>query len=180
MFKSKKIFNLSITALFVAVISVCGILAFPSPSGVAFTLQTFAIVLCGCVLGVKGAVAATFTYIILGAVGLPVFSGFAGGVQVLFGASGGFLIGFLPLSLFCGLAKKVGKPFIKIPICLLGIILCHIFGVVQFSYIYNVGFFEAILSVSLPFIVKDIISAVLGVFVSVYINKIIRSAGEFS
>ena len=69
-----------ITAMFAAVIAVLAQIAFPLPSGVPVTLQTFAVALTGVVLGAKLGTISTFIYILLGAVGVPVFSGLNGGL----------------------------------------------------------------------------------------------------
>ena len=92
-----------IVGMFAAVIAVLAQIAFPLPSGVPVTLQTFAVVLTGVVLGARLGTAATFVYILLGAVGVPVFSGLGGGLGVIVGKTGGFIWGFLFLSLFLSL-----------------------------------------------------------------------------
>ena len=73
-----------LAALFTAVIAVLSQTAIPTPFDVPLTLQTFAVALCGYTLGIKWGVASVAAYILLGAVGVPVFSGFKGGAQVLF------------------------------------------------------------------------------------------------
>ena len=88
-------------ALFTAVICILSICQIPLPSGVPITLQTFALALCGYVIGAKlGAISATL-YLLLGLIGLPVYAGMAAGPGVLFGPTGGFIFGFIFLSLFC-------------------------------------------------------------------------------
>ena len=88
-------------ALFTAVICILSIWQIPLPSGVPITLQTFALALCGYVIGAKlGAISATL-YLLLGLIGLPVYAGMAAGPGVLFGPTGGFIFGFIFLSLFC-------------------------------------------------------------------------------
>ena len=76
-------------ALFTAVICILSIWQIPLPSGVPITLQTFALALCGYVIGAKlGAISATL-YLLLGLIGLPVYAGMAAGPGVLFGPKGG-------------------------------------------------------------------------------------------
>ena len=88
-------------ALFTAVICILSIWQIPLPSGVPITLQTFALALCGYVIGAKlGAISATL-YLLLGLIGLPVYAGMAAGPGVLCGPTGGFIFGFIFLSLFC-------------------------------------------------------------------------------
>lgn len=86
--------------------SVLSILTIPMPTGVPVTLQTFAMALCGYVLGTKRGTASTVLYILLGTVGVPVFAGMTGGPSWLAGYSGGFIWGFIFLTLFCAIGMK--------------------------------------------------------------------------
>ena len=84
--------NLSRVALFAALMAICSWISIPAP--VPFTLQTFAVFLAPGLLGGKMGTIAVGTYLLLGAVGLPVFAGFSGGIGALLGATGGYLLGF--------------------------------------------------------------------------------------
>ena len=112
----KRTLRLITAALFTAITAVLSQTAIPTPFDVPLTLQTFAVALCGYVLGVKWGLASIAAYILLGTVGVPVFSGFRGGVQVLFGATGGFIFGFLFLTGLCGACNMpyLGQPAIRI------------------------------------------------------------------
>ena len=79
--------------MFAAVLGVLSVLTIPMPSGVPLTLQTFAMALCGYTLGAKRGTAAVALYLLLGAVGVPVFAGMTGGVSRFVGPTGGFLWG---------------------------------------------------------------------------------------
>ena len=121
-----------ITGMFAAVIAVLAQVALPMPSGVPVTLQTFAIALTGVVLGAKLGMAAAGVYILLGAVGVPVFSGFAGGLGILFGKSGGFIWGFLFLALLCGLGCQIKNKVVGWGLGIVGLAVCHLLGIFQF------------------------------------------------
>lgn len=136
--------------LFTALLAVLSQLSIPLPSGVPITLQTFAVALCGFVLGTKFGLWAVLVYLLLGAVGLPVFAGFAGGMGVVFGVTGGFLFGFLALCGLCGTKKA--------PLAALGLVLCHLCGVTQFSLVSATPFWRSVALVSLPYLVKDALS----------------------
>ena len=155
--KHKKIV---LSALFTAIIAVISQASVLIPSGVPVTLQVFAIALCGYVLGTKWSIFAVLTYILAGAVGLPVFSGFRGGIQQLFSATGGFIAGFVILAALCGLSANSGR-ITSVLSGLFGLLLCHFVGILQFSLISGVGFFEGFLVASLPFLIKDIVLVVL-------------------
>ena len=92
--------------MFTAVLAVLSILQIPMPTGVPITLQTFAMALCGYVLGWQSGVAATLLYIVLGTVGVPIFAGMSAGPGVLFGYTGGFIFGFIFLTLLCGISVR--------------------------------------------------------------------------
>ncbi len=149
--------DITLSALFTAVIVVISQISFMLPIGVPITLQTFAIALCGYILGAKLSVVAVVTYIFTGMVGLPVFSGFRGGVQHLTGPTGGFIIGFIVLGLMCGISNNLKGNVLRFLLGFSGLLLCHIIGIIQFSVLSNIGFGEAFITVSFPFIIKDIL-----------------------
>jgi len=99
----KNTVSLIFCALFTAIISVCAQILIPTPF-FPITLQTFGIALCGYTLGVKNSSLSVLAYIILGVLGAPIFSGFCGGFHHLTDPGGGFVVGFLPLTIFCGLS----------------------------------------------------------------------------
>ena len=74
--------QLALTGMFAAVATITSLISIPMPSGVALTLQTFGMAFIGYILGTSG-IWAVLVWILLGAVGLPVFSGFRGGLEVL-------------------------------------------------------------------------------------------------
>jgi len=92
-------------ALCVALMAVCAWMTIPSP--VPFTMQSFAVFFALGLLGGRRGSLCILAYILLGAVGVPVFSGFRGGVGVLLGSSGGFLIGFLAAGLVYSLLTRL-------------------------------------------------------------------------
>ena len=103
--------DLTLTALFAALL--CVISPFAVSIGpISITLATFGAYLSGAALGAKRASVAVAIYLMLGFVGLPVFSGFSGGIQKLFSATGGYLVGYIPCAAMTGLfADKFKKPW---------------------------------------------------------------------
>ena len=95
--------------MFAAVLAVLSQISIPMPSGVPVTLQTFAVALTGFILGWKYGAISVGIYILLGTVGVPVFSNFSGGLGALFGKTGGFIWGFLFLAGFCGVSHITKK-----------------------------------------------------------------------
>lgn len=152
--------DLARTGLFAALIIVCTHLSIPLPSGVPLTLQTFAVALGGFLLGPVYGTLAVAVYLLLGAAGLPVFSGFTGGIGRLVGPTGGFLWGFLLLAVGCGLGRDRTLPLRLLP-GVAGLLLCHLLGALWYAYTAGLTFPAAALAVSLPFLPKDLASLVL-------------------
>ncbi len=171
--KRKNTFNICLCAVCVVFIAAGALASFPL-FGSKFTLQTLAVCVVGYLLGAKWGTACTAVYIILGLIGVPVFAGFHSGPAVLFGNTGGFIFGFIPLALLCGLAyNKSAKT--KLLFGFSGVIICHIAGVLQFSFIYKQGLISAILLSCLPFLLKDLLSVAAAVFISQKYKNIFNS-----
>lgn len=157
--------------MFAALLSILSQLAIPMPSGLPITLQTFAIAFTGVVLNWKLALSSTTVYILMGAVGVPVFANFTGGIQILFHYSGGFIWGFLFLTSFCGIAASMKNKIAANMLAMLGLLICHILGILQFGFVMNMGFIESAVIASLPYLVKDIISVILAYFIGQQVRK---------
>lgn len=152
-----------------AVICVISLISIPLPSGIPLTLQTFAVALCGYLLGIKHGLISLSVYLALGAVGLPVFSHAQGGLQVLIGGpTGGFLFGFIPLVLFCGISVHFTWKRHGVLLCplfgIIGLLLCHLCGTAQYASITETPFLVSFCAVSLPFLFKDVI-LVIGAYI---------------
>ena len=168
--------SIILTGMCTAVLAVMSQISLPLPSGMPVTLQTFAIALTGCILGWKLGTAATLIYIITGVVGVPVFANFSGGMGVLLGYSGGFIFGFIFMAFLCGIAvTQRNKVFTGI-LAIAGLVICHLFGILQFSIIMKMSFLESAVLVSVPFLLKDIISVVMAFVLGNRIRKILKTA----
>ena len=176
-----RIYNLVLSGLFAAITAVLTLITIPMPSGVPITLQTFAVALAGYSLGFARGTISTVVYVALGAVGLPVFAGMQGGVGVIAGPTGGFIFGFILLTACCGGAVRLADmiyrnnrkaatqsiltAIIALVLGIIGLAVCHVLGSLQYAFISNRNFGEAFMLVSLPYIVKDIVSVVGAYFV---------------
>ncbi len=150
-----------------AIISVLAQVAIPV-GPVKMTLQTFAVGLCALTFGWKISLMSAIVYALLGGIGVPVFAGFAGGLSVLFGPSGGFIFGFIPMAFLMGFFKKIP---LKILSCFMGLICCYILGCTQFCLVTGRTFGEAVMLVCVPYVGKDIVSLVIAYFSSLKIKK---------
>lgn len=168
--------HMVLIGMFAAVLAVMSQLSIPMPSGVPATIQVFAVALCGVVLGWKFGPASMLVYILIGAVGAPVFANFGAGLGVIFGKTGGFIIGYPFMAMLCGLSEKV-KPFWqKILFCLAGLFVCHLFGTLQYMFLTGMSFPAAALLMSLPYLLKDGILVVAAAAV----GKTLRTALQAS
>lgn len=161
-----KLKQISLCAIFTSIIAATAWISIPTGFGVNLTFQLFGVCLTAFILGVKSALAATAVYIVLGAAGLPVFSYFTGGFGVLVGITGGFLWGFLFSAILCGVSKNIKHKATKYGLMTLAVLLCHAAGVTQFCIITGNGVWAAFLTVSLPFLLKDLILVFLAEIVS--------------
>lgn len=156
-------------ALMTAVTCVLGPLSIPLPfSPVPISLTNFAIFLAIFVLGMKNGTISFIIYLLLGAVGVPVFSSFRGGLQVLAGPTGGYLIGFIFLALIMGFAldhfnRKLVPTIIGM---IIGMAVCYAFGTVWLAKLLSLSFKEGLMMGVIPYLAGDaakiIIAAIVG------------------
>ena len=130
--------NMALCALFAALMALCAWLAVPV-GGTVFTMQTFGIFLALGLLGGKWGTVSVLVYLLLGAVGLPVFTGFQGGFGVLMGATGGYLTGFLFSGLVYWLVTALGGNKARPAAMILGLLTCYAFGSLWFRFGYLEG-----------------------------------------
>ena len=165
--------QIAYTGMFTAIIAFMSQLAIPMPSGVPATLQTLAIVITGLILGVKAGTVSVGLYITIGAIGLPVFSAFRSGLGTLFGVTGGFIFGFIPFVIMCGLARNLKNKITAVSLCIAGLLLCHLSGIIQFMMVTSTTFTQTALTVSIPYLIKDIVSCILAYIISLQLKRVI-------
>lgn len=163
--------ELVFTAMFAAIVAVLSQISIPLPSGVPVTLQTFAVAIAGYMLGKKWGTASIAVYILLGAAGAPVFTGFKGGFASMLGVTGGFIWGFMPMAFFCGLGSNSKNKPIAIAAGLIGLLLCHLCGTLQWTAIKGGGIVSGFLTVSFPYLLKDSLSVVFACIISDVLKK---------
>ena len=145
--------RICLCGLFAALLCICSWLYVPA-GNMTFTLQTFAALLALGLLGGKWGTVSIIVYLALGAVGLPVFSGFRGRFGMLFGATGGFLWGFLAGGLAYWVAFKLSKSILCSMIVTL--VVCYITGAVWYQIFYLQGSLWAVLATCvLPYLLPD-------------------------
>lgn len=157
------------TALLAALTAVGGIIAVPlGPiSPIPVTLQTMFVLLAGFILGPRGGAFAMGLYMLAGVLGLPVFSGGKAGLAVFMGPTGGFLFGFIPSAVICGLAKA--DPVRPAAVLLLTAVLASavtlLLGALQLAFVLNISFGKAFAVGVLPFLPGGAVKCLAAVFI---------------
>lgn len=159
--KKLSVQDLCLIGVFTAIIIVLGQISIPMPYGVPMTLQTLIIPFAGIILGAKRGTLATLIYVVLGAVGLPIFSRFSGGLSVVFGPTGGFILSFPIMAWMAGKGAEKGKALWVFLGLILGAIVNYLCGMLMFSLITSSTLSAAFLACVLPFIPTGIIKIVL-------------------
>ena len=161
-----KTLDMAYVAMFAAIIAVCSWISIPAT--VPFTLQTFGVFLAVGVLGGKRGTMAVLTYLLLGMIGVPVFSGFAGGIGYMLGSTGGYIVGFIFTALTMWLMESLfgKKRWVLTFSMLLGILVCYVFGTVWFMWVYanntgEIGWWTALLWCVVPYIIPDVLKILL-------------------
>ncbi len=163
-------------ALFSAIIVICSWISVPAT--IPFTMQAFGVFLTVGVLGGRHGSIAVAVYILLGAVGVPVFSGFSGGVGAILGVRGGYIIGFLLASLVMWASECIfGKSKRALLVSMVfGLLVCYAFGTAWFTAFYAksgspVGFLSALAVCVLPYIIPDAVKIALALYLSERLKK---------
>lgn len=174
--KRSMVYQLTACALMAALMCVLGPMSIQiGPIPVSFT--NLVIYLAVYLLGMKGATISYLVYLLLGAVGMPVFSGFAGGLGKLAGPTGGYLIGFIVMALISGFVME--KSHANAVITILGMIAAtlvdYVFGTIWFVLQMQCEVWYALTVCVFPFLLVDLakilIATVLGKTIRVALAK---------
>lgn len=169
--------NMARCAVFAALLTLCAWISVPV-ADVAFTLQTLGVALALWLLGGKWGTVCLLVYVLLGAAGLPVFSGFQGGLHTLLGATGGYIMGFLlwGLAYWLFTARFPGNRKISLVAMALGLLLCYGFGTVWFSCVYlqgSAGTGFVLLKCVAPYLLPDGVKLTAAWFLSRRLKQIV-------
>ena len=174
--KTDSLFKTTLSAIFTAIIVICALITVPAP--VPFTLQTLGVFVACIFLGFKWSFLSVLAYIFIGALGLPVFSGFQGGLGALFGPTGGFIIGFLFIPVVNGVLSLFFSKKLRWLYLLIGLILCYALGSVWFMvYSGESSYYAVLLTTVLPFVLPDLIKLVLAFKVANLLNVALSKLG---
>ena len=166
---SNKTRDIVYMSVFTAMISICSWISIPA--SIPFTLQTMGVFTTVGLLGGKRGTLTVLTYILLGAIGVPVFAGLTGGISVLLGTTGGYIMGFLLSALLMwGIEAIMGRNQIVLAFSMVaGLIVCYVFGTAWFMMIYTqhsgvIGLSTVLGLCVIPFIIPDLIKIGVALF----------------
>lgn len=174
--KNKPLYRISRCGLFAAIICVCAFITIPIGT-VPISMALLAVMLCGCVLSPVEAFCTSFVYIIMGAAGLPVFSGASGGIGILFGPTGGYIWSYPVLAFIISLFStintnnKVLKHLFLFIGCILGVLICYACGTVQYMLLTHSTFYTAAITCIFPFVLIDILKIIIVISIGVPLKK---------
>lgn len=171
--------DMAYIAMFAVVMAVCAWISIPA--AVPFTLQTFGVFLAVGMLGGKRGTLAVLVYLLLGAVGMPVFAGFNGGLGYMLGSTGGYIVGFVLSALtMWGFEAVLGrKTWVLAVSMVLGLAVCYAFGTAWFMVVYAkntgaIGLATALGWCVIPYIVPDLVKIALALLLQKLLSSAIR------
>ena len=173
-----KTYEMTVTALMTAVTCILAPLSIPiGPVPISFT--NLAIYLSLYLLGWKRGTISYLVYLLIGLVGIPVFSGFTSGPGKLFGPTGGYLIGFIPLALIAGyfINHFHNKKVLSFLGMILGTAVCYALGTTWLAIQAHMGFQAALMAGVVPFLPGDFIKMILALLIAPQIRKQLDAAG---
>ena len=170
--------EMALIAVMAAVTCVLGPLSVPI-GVVPISFTNLAVYLAIYVLGCKRGTISYIVYLLIGLVGVPVFSSFTGGVGKLFGPTGGYLIGFIFMALICGwfIDKSDCKLVPSFVGMVLGTIVCYVFGTVWLAYQAGMSFYAALAAGVLPFIIGDLVKMVIAAVIGPQVRRQLARTG---
>lgn len=165
-------------AIFASITSILSQISIPIPfTTVPLTMQIFSVALTGMVLGSKRGFVSIVIYLILGAIGMPVFTQMRGGIGVLIGPTGGFLLGCPLMAFIVGLVSEKSSSRVKIILSMVGgLTVTYITGSIMFSLVTKSSLYQSVLVCVLPFVLVDTIKLILAVGVGEIIVKKVNRA----
>lgn len=161
-------------ALFAALTAVCSQIQIPLPM-VPMNLALFAVHLCGAVLGPVYGTLSIIVYVLLGLCGLPVFAGFGAGAGVLFGSTGGYVLGYILDALIVGMITRKWGASTKV-CCVsmgLGLVICYTFGTVWFMVITGNPLWASLMTCVFPFLIGDAAKILLAASLAARLKRVL-------
>lgn len=174
--EKQKTYDMAYIGFFVIVIAICSWISIPA--AVPFTLQTFAVFLSVILLGGRRGTLSVLVYLMLGAIGIPVFSGCRGGIGVLLNSTGGYLLGFFFSALIMWAVERIfgSKVWVQALSMVLGLAACYTVGTAWFMFVYlrdtgAVSLMTVLGWCVFPFVVPDLVKITLALMLGSTLRK---------
>ena len=175
--RPKKVYLMSVTALMAAVTCILAPMSLPI-GPVPISLTNLAIYLSLYLLGWKWGTVSYLVYVVIGAVGVPVFSGFTGGLGKLAGPTGGYIVGFVPMAVLAGLViDRYRSRGLQLAGMIVGTAVCYAFGTAWFCFVMDSTPMAALSLCVIPFIPGDLVKMALAMWVGPLIRGRLAKAG---
>ncbi len=159
--------QLTAAALMAALISVLAPLSIPLAGQVPVSLATLAVMLSGALIGSKAGTLSALIYLLLGFIGIPVFAGWTSGAGILFGMTGGYLFGYLPLAFVTGLFyEKKESPLSLFLGMLAGTVILYVLGTLWFMKYTGMALAASLSACVIPFLPGDLLKMILVVILA--------------
>lgn len=162
-----------VCGLFASITTVLSQISIPLPfTTIPLTMQVFAIVLSGLLLGPRLGLISQIIYVLLGTIGIPVFAQMSGGFGIIAGPTGGFILSFPLLALIVGYFSKKYKGKLMVFVgMIIGLIVNYLVGTIQFCLITKMSFMAGLMACVVPFVAVDILKLILAYIIGISINK---------
>ena len=176
--KSSPIRQLALCALFAALTAVCSQIQIPLPM-VPINLALFAVHLSGALLGAKYGTISMAVYILLGAVGAPVFTNFSGGLGVLVGKTGGYIVGYIAAAAIVGFfGRRWIASFWKLCLAMAaGALACYAVGTVWFMVVTHLDVWTSLVYCVFPFLIGDVVKIAFAAYLAKVLSARLAKSG---
>lgn len=170
--RKSNIYQMAIIGVMAAVICILGPLSIPI-GVVPISFTNLAIYFALYTLGMKKGTISYIVYMLVGFVGIPVFSGFTGGPSKLLGPTGGYLIGFIFMAVIAGffIDTFLDKRYLCFIGMVLGTVVCYIFGTIWLSYQAHISVSAALAMGVIPFIPGDLVKILIAILIGPQIRR---------
>lgn len=174
--KSHSVYRMVTIAVLTAVL--CVVCPITVPLGlIPFSLSNFVLFLALYLIGKRGSIICCAVYIVMGALGLPVFSGFAGGLGHLLGPTGGYILGYIPMLFVSGVIfERFQNNAMRVFGIIIGMLICYVVGTVHYCVILKVSLVSALAICVVPFLLGDLAKIVLVVSIGPMVRERITKA----
>lgn len=171
-------YQIATCAIFSALMCILGPLALPI-GPVPISLTNLVVYLAVFILGTKLGTVSYVVYLLLGAVGLPVFSNYAGGLVKLAGPTGGYLIGFIPMAIICGISvsKFMNKKVLLVVGFVIATLVAYLFGTIWFVVSLECKVWYALTVCVFPFLIGDGIKIAISIVLGSILRKRLAALG---